>query len=67
MHENCENVDATDEQYRTYEGLCSLVDNLQIAQNDQDGGAIVFEGDGADGPALGYIETDGTVSWIVGE
>jgi len=29
-------------------------------------GAVVFEGDGVDGPCCGYIELDGKVTWIAG-
>lgn len=45
---------------------CSMVEILDMAFLDDGEGAVVFEGDGVDGPACGYIELDGKVTWIAG-
>lgn len=65
--------DMTKEQTETVEMLTSLVDNLEVAPWSEyhrptqgDDGWFVFEGEGQDGPAVGYIKPDGEVSWICG-
>ena len=30
-------------------------------------GSFMFAGDGPDGPSHGYVEVDGSITWIVGE
>lgn len=54
-----------DEQAKTVDMLLSHVENLSVNRNDEfDDGALVFEGDGVDGPCVGYVEVDGSVTWI---
>jgi len=53
-------------QKETFDYLLSYCDNLKVAVNEEDNGALVFEGNGQDGPCIGYIELDGKVTWIVG-
>jgi len=52
------------EQKETFEILLSICEVQTLAFVD-DEKAIVFEGEGQDGPCVGYIEIDGKVSWIV--
>jgi hypothetical protein len=60
------NIDVTHAQAETLAVLASVVEIKEIAKDDMDEGAVVFDGDGVDGPALGYVETDGACTWIVG-
>lgn len=54
-----------EEQRKTYEMLLSRIDNLVVVEDEySDDGALVFEGDGVDGPSVGYIEPDGKVCWM---
>ena len=64
---------ATEAQRSTIEMLVSEIEIGEIARlQDQalglpeDGDELVFEGDGADGPVVGTIDTDGGVEWLVG-
>lgn len=53
------------EQAKTIDCLLSMVDNLTVVPDECNDGALVFEGDGIEGPCIGYIEPDGKVSWLV--
>lgn len=56
----------TEEQAKTVEYLLSHVDNLNVVRDEySDDGALCFDGDGVDGPCIGYIEPDGKVNWMV--
>ena len=54
----------TTAQIKTLEDLLSKLDNLETT-HDFDG-ALLFTGDSVDGPAVGHIEPDGAIYWIVG-
>lgn len=63
----------TDAQRSTVEMLASVVDSLvveplreQALGLPEDGDDLVFEGEGQNGPAVGYIDTAGKVDWICG-
>lgn len=61
-----------DAQRETIEMLLSEIDCLEVAAVEdmayraQDAGVLVFDGQGVDGPSVGYIELDGKVTWIAG-
>ena len=54
------------EQSETVCMLLDTVENLTVTKSEYDDGALVFEGQGIDGPVLGWIELDGHVAWICG-
>lgn len=58
-------IQVTSSQAETIQLLTGMMDRIKIAKDDLDGGAVVFEGDGQDGPCIGYVETTGVVTWIV--
>jgi len=52
-------------QAETVDMLLSYIDNLNVVEDEYStDGALVFDGDGVDGPCVGYINPDGTVSWM---
>lgn len=53
-------------QVATLDKLTSYIDDLSSWEDDRDGGAVVFEGDAPDGPAMGYVEPDGEITWVAG-
>lgn len=54
------------EQAKTVDMLLSHIENLNVVKDDySDDGALVFDGEGIDGPCVGYIEPDGRVTWTV--
>lgn len=53
------------EQNKTLDMLRSEIDNLEWVGGDH-ADEIVFQGDGVDGPSMGYIDLDGKVDWICG-
>ena len=55
----------TEAQEKRIEDLTSVLDNLETEDDLWD--AVIFQGDSADGPALGTIAEDGTIHWVVGE
>lgn len=47
--------------------LESQIDDLEIESSEYaEDKELIFSGDGIDGPALGYIEFNGNVTWICG-
>lgn len=54
----------TKEQKETVEMLSSQLDNLQVI-GPAANGECVFEGEGVDGPSVGYIRKDGKIDWLV--
>lgn len=55
----------TTEQAKTVDMLLSHIENLNVVRDEYShDGALVFDGDGVDGPCVGYIEPDGKVSWL---
>jgi hypothetical protein len=54
----------TPAQEKTIEDLTSRLDNLETT-HDFDG-SLLFSGESVDGPAVGHIEPDGNIYWIVG-
>ena len=57
----------TKAQEQTVDMLTSYVEDLEVAplaEDDDPEPVLVFEGQGQDGPSVGYIEVDGQVTWI---
>jgi hypothetical protein len=57
-----QSVPMTPRQQEAFEELLSTLDNLEVASDTRS--TLVFTGDSADGPVLGYIEADGNVVGI---
>lgn len=54
-----------DAQLDTLHMLFSVYENLSVSRDEYiDNGTLVFSAEGEDGPTVGYIEIDGTVSWL---
>jgi len=57
---------ANQDQKDTIEMIVSYVEDILFGKENKFDNAIVFEGEGIDGPAIGYIEIGGEVTWICG-
>jgi hypothetical protein len=54
-------------QRETIELLQSQIDDMEICESEYaEDKELVFEGAGVDGPAIGYIEFNGKVTWVAG-
>jgi len=56
---------ATPKQVETVGNLHSIIEDLEVEQDIDFPMDLIFAGQGQDGPCLGYIKPDGTVSWLV--
>ena len=54
----------TPEQLKALEDLSSKLENLQHGHHWDE--SLIFSGDSVDGPVLGWIDTDGTIDFMVG-
>jgi hypothetical protein len=61
-------LNATGEQLITVEMLASEIDDLEVMNDPSEfpdeENWLVFDGQGQDGPAVGYIKPNGEISWI---
>jgi hypothetical protein len=55
-----------DKQKASVDQLLSELDNFKLAGEHKASKTFVFDGDSADGPAVGYINADGSVEYITG-
>jgi hypothetical protein len=72
-----EEMIGTKKQQETVQMLQSIIDNLEVIVdeyspsfedicNGETDSWLVFEGEGVDGPNVGYIKPNGEISWITG-
>lgn len=52
----------TDDQCETIDSLQAYLDGLEYAPEGD--GSYVFEGVNVDGPVVGYIETNGSITYL---